>query len=111
MNDLNNVNEEISEEEVNEPLGEDCLASYVEDDGREFKCRKKNIWFDKYDGYSEHSGGHFYMTDGGAETWDRKRRENWHFDNAALLSLQPAASHAPEDCDRTGFCSWRRIET
>lgn len=95
-------------EYVFKPVNEDCLAGYVEDDGREFKCRKKNFWSEKSQKYFEHSGGHLYMTDLTFEISEKKRIEGWHYDNEALLSLRPAASHAPEDCDQTGFCSWRK---
>lgn len=88
-------------------LGKDCSAGYVEDDGREFKCRKKNYWSDKDQRFWEHAGGHWYMTDESSDKWVQQNREGWHFDATALLSLQPAASHSPEDCDRTGFCAWR----
>lgn len=88
-------------------VDKNCSAGYVEEDGREFKCRKVNYWSENDQKFWEHAGGHWYMTDEGHKNWSFKQEHNWHFDNTALLSLQPAASHAPEDCDGTGFCSWR----
>jgi len=103
------MNEELKniEEELEEVLDEYCSAGYVEDDGREFKCRRRNYWSEKEQKFWEHPGGHMYMTNKGSETLKFKEENGWHFDNKALLSLQPAASHAPEDCTRTGFCWWR----
>lgn len=65
-------------------------------------CQKK-LYHARNGEYWEHAGGHIFASAG---TW--KSLQEDHYDNTALLSMQPAAHHKADDCDGSyEYCNWR----